>query len=186
MNREFLQRALDALIAVLTRDERNTCQHESTHRGGAIWEFCDDCGANWADDMGGKPKWNDPSEWGAAKAVIAELRAALAAPVAPAEPASEPVAYATRNEDGDRTHLWFPKDLAEARTYCEDDEEPEPLYTHAIPPDVQRDAERYRWLASEHGWWLLKHFPAVRPYVNACEVIDESIDAAMTAPKVTP
>jgi len=86
MNRELMQRALDALVAVLTRDERNTCQHESTHRGGTIWEICDDCGAKWADDMGGRPKWKDPSEWGAANAVIAELRAALAAPVATAEP----------------------------------------------------------------------------------------------------
>ena len=36
-----------------------TCTHESTHRGGAIWEICDDCGDKWADDRGGKPafKW---------------------------------------------------------------------------------------------------------------------------------
>jgi hypothetical protein len=43
---------------------------------------------------------------------------------------------------------------------------------------LREDAERYRWLAKEHGWWLLKHFAAVRPYVDASEVIDESIDAA--------
>lgn len=42
-----------------------------------------------------------------------------------------------------------------------------------------KDAARYRWLAKEHGWWLLKHFPAVRTYFDASEVIDESIDAAM-------
>jgi len=43
---------------------------------------------------------------------------------------------------------------------------------------VRKDAERYRWLAKEHGWWMLKHFPAVRPYVEASEVIDAAIDAA--------
>lgn len=46
---------------------------------------------------------------------------------------------------------------------------------------LRKDAERYRWMAKEHGWWLLKHFQAVRPYVDAIEVIDESIDAAMSA-----
>lgn len=44
---------------------------------------------------------------------------------------------------------------------------------------LRKDAERYRWLAIKHGWWLLKHFPAVRPYLDASEVFDESIDAAM-------
>lgn len=44
---------------------------------------------------------------------------------------------------------------------------------------LRDEAARYRWLAKEHGWLLLKHFPAVRPYVDASEVIDESIDAAM-------
>ena len=43
------------------------------------------------------------------------------------------------------------------------------------------DADRYRWLAKEHGWWLLKRFRAVRPYVDPSEVIDESIDAAIAA-----
>lgn len=41
--------------------EDNTCTHENTYRGGAIWEICDDCGDKWADDRGGKPafKWPD-------------------------------------------------------------------------------------------------------------------------------
>jgi hypothetical protein len=35
------------------------CPHEERHRGGVIWEICDACGAQWADDRGGfKP---DPS-----------------------------------------------------------------------------------------------------------------------------
>ena len=40
---------------VLEYAERETCTHEETHRGGAIWEICDSCGAKWADDAGGKP-----------------------------------------------------------------------------------------------------------------------------------
>ncbi len=34
----------------------NTCSHENTHRGGVLWEICDDCGAKWADDEGGRPE----------------------------------------------------------------------------------------------------------------------------------
>ena len=44
---------------------------------------------------------------------------------------------------------------------------------------MSKDAARYRWLAGNHGWWLLKRLPAVRPYLSASEVIDDSIDAAM-------
>jgi hypothetical protein len=69
--REVNAQLLVALRAVLNRDELNTCQHEDTHRGGAIWEICDSCGAKWADDKGGKPKWKDPAEWTRAYAAIA-------------------------------------------------------------------------------------------------------------------
>lgn len=60
----------EALAALLTRDMRNTCQHENTHRGGSIWEICDDCGWKWADDEGGKPEWQDPPEWVEARAAL--------------------------------------------------------------------------------------------------------------------
>ncbi len=40
--------------------------------------------------------------------------------------ALEPTAWLTRNDEGDPQMLFF--DPAEARTYCDDDEEPEPLY----------------------------------------------------------
>jgi len=53
---------LKALQALLARDILNTCQHDSTHRGGVIWEICEGCGAKWSDDRGGKPKWKDPVE----------------------------------------------------------------------------------------------------------------------------
>ena len=61
---------LEALKDMLLRDEKNTCQHEETHRGGAIWEICDSCGSMWADDEGGKPGWEDPKEWTQARAAI--------------------------------------------------------------------------------------------------------------------
>jgi hypothetical protein len=64
-----------ALLALLIRDTQNTCPHENTHRAGAQWEICDDCGTRWADDMGGKPAWEDPQEWVAARAAIANWAA---------------------------------------------------------------------------------------------------------------
>ena len=64
-------RLREALKNLLDRDERNTCQHEETHRSGFLWEICDVCGAKWADDMGGKTEWKDPLEWVAARAALA-------------------------------------------------------------------------------------------------------------------
>ena len=43
------------LRSVLEYAERETCTHEETYRGGAIWEICDSCGAKWSDEEGGKP-----------------------------------------------------------------------------------------------------------------------------------
>jgi hypothetical protein len=63
-----------ALRRLLMRDERNTCQHEETSRGGVIWEICDACGASWADDRGGKPAWADPPEWIEARSALKEAQ----------------------------------------------------------------------------------------------------------------
>jgi hypothetical protein len=65
---------LEALERLLLRDMMNTCQHEETHRGGAIWEICDQCDAKWADDRGGKPKWQEPVEWTLAESAIAAVK----------------------------------------------------------------------------------------------------------------
>jgi len=65
---------LEALEAMLARDQRNTCQHEKTHRGGSIWEICNWCGCKWADDEGGKPDWVEPKEWVKASAAIAKAK----------------------------------------------------------------------------------------------------------------
>jgi hypothetical protein len=74
---ELLRQARDALAGLLSRDTRNTCQHENTHRGGVLWTICDDCGAKWADDRGGMPAWQDPPEWTRADSAIAAIDAAL-------------------------------------------------------------------------------------------------------------
>lgn len=62
-----------ALGGLLSYVERNTCQHDETHRGGALWEICDQCGTKWADDRGGKPKFKWHSD-------ITNARAALSPP----------------------------------------------------------------------------------------------------------
>jgi hypothetical protein len=40
----------ERLAALLIYAERVTCQHDETHRGGAIWTICDGCGMRWSDD----------------------------------------------------------------------------------------------------------------------------------------
>ena len=67
---EIIRELVAALAGVLKRDEINTCQHEDTYRGGAIWEICRGCDAKWADDKGGKPEWRDPPEWLRARAAL--------------------------------------------------------------------------------------------------------------------
>ena len=66
------KRLEEALENLLRFAECQICYHESTHRGGNIWTICDDCGAKWADDEGGKPKFKEPNE-------IVNARKALAA-----------------------------------------------------------------------------------------------------------
>lgn len=65
-----------ALANLLKFAERNTCQHDETHRGGAIWTICNACGKKWADDQGGYTPFEEPAELEAA-------RLALTSPVAP-------------------------------------------------------------------------------------------------------
>lgn len=70
-----IQKALDALKGVTAYAELQVCEHESTHRGGTIWEICDDCGAKWADDRGGKKKFEPPVAIKNAREAIAALEA---------------------------------------------------------------------------------------------------------------
>lgn len=73
------------LSDLLAYAENQTCSHESTHRGGAIWEICDDCGAKWADDQGGKPEYVRPPEFEAAEQMLKEISATEADAVAVVE-----------------------------------------------------------------------------------------------------
>lgn len=70
-NQSEVQRLRGALTQLLSYAERQICAHDNTHRGGAIWEICDDCGAKWADDEGGKPEFKWPNEIEAARAALA-------------------------------------------------------------------------------------------------------------------
>lgn len=60
-----------ALAELLEYVDRNTCTHEDTHRGGAIWTICDGCGMKWADDEGGFVPHQDAPAVAAARAALA-------------------------------------------------------------------------------------------------------------------
>lgn len=62
-----LRKLITQLLYII---DKNTCQHEETHRGGAIWTICDGCGMKWADDRGGFVPYIEPG-------VVTEARAAL-------------------------------------------------------------------------------------------------------------
>lgn len=67
-------RLVDALEDVVSEIESNTCPHDNTYRGGAIWEICEDCGGKWADDMGGKPEFAWPESVETARNLIHAYR----------------------------------------------------------------------------------------------------------------
>lgn len=66
----------EALDNAIKEIERNTCTHEDTHRGGAIWTICEGCGMKWADDEGGFQPYQDSE-------LLIRLRAALNQQVKP-------------------------------------------------------------------------------------------------------
>ena len=63
---------LAALKGALLEIELNTCEHEDTYRGGAIWTICHRCGAKWADDEGGFVPHQDSTVVVSARAAIAK------------------------------------------------------------------------------------------------------------------
>lgn len=65
---------VEALEGVVSEIERVTCLHENTHRGGVLWEICEDCGTKWADDRGGKPEFSWPDSVEKARTLIAAHR----------------------------------------------------------------------------------------------------------------
>lgn len=62
----------DLVQSLVDHIESETCLHEHTHRSGAIWEICDDCGCQWADDRGGRPEFNWPKPVERAHAMLAD------------------------------------------------------------------------------------------------------------------
>jgi hypothetical protein len=123
------------------------------------------------------PKSND----GMMQERMEDLRAELAVGD---KPASEPVAwrYVPSDAWGDQLVTQDPKTVELAKQFGRD---VEPLYTHAIPPGVQRDAERYRYHRSVGGKsWHRVELPG--SVLATGDVFDAATDAAMTAPKVTP
>ena len=76
-DRKLLELALDALLGVVNLAVKNICPHDETHRGGAIWEICNACGAKWADDEGGKPAYVEPITLTNAYQAIAALKEAI-------------------------------------------------------------------------------------------------------------
>lgn len=73
------------LSDLLAYAENQICQHENTHRGGSIWEICDDCGAKWSDGHGGKPEYVFPPALEAAEQMINQINATEADAVAVVE-----------------------------------------------------------------------------------------------------
>jgi len=59
----------DVMPDLIRLAENDNCSHQSTYRGGVLWEICDQCGAKWADDEGGKPPYVEPP------AIVAASRA---------------------------------------------------------------------------------------------------------------
>lgn len=57
--------------ALVHHIERETCTHEETYRGGAIWEICRDCGEKWSDDRNPKPEFAWPKCVEDARALLA-------------------------------------------------------------------------------------------------------------------
>jgi hypothetical protein len=60
----------DALGKLLAHVDRETCTHEETYRGGAIWTFCRQCGRKWADDRGGFEPHEDAPAVAAARVLL--------------------------------------------------------------------------------------------------------------------
>jgi hypothetical protein len=57
-----LKEALETIEALQAVIQRRVCFHESTHRGGVLWEICDDCGVQWSDDRNPKPAVDEDLE----------------------------------------------------------------------------------------------------------------------------
>ena len=67
MKKKHYRKALEDLLRHV---DAETCTHEETHRGGAIWTICDSCGRQWADDRGGFKPHEDAPAVAAARLIL--------------------------------------------------------------------------------------------------------------------
>jgi hypothetical protein len=51
----------ELLSKLLSFADAQICRHEDTYRGGYLWEICRECGAQWSDDQGGMPEFEEPA-----------------------------------------------------------------------------------------------------------------------------
>ena len=80
-------RLAEALREFALYADADICRHESTSRGGVLWEICNDCGMRWADDRGGKPEFELPSPIVEAQEALAAYEASKSAPAVREVPA---------------------------------------------------------------------------------------------------
>lgn len=64
------QADVDLIRALVKLHDLNTCTHEETYRGGAIWTICPQCDRKWADDQGGFVPYADPPAVQQARALL--------------------------------------------------------------------------------------------------------------------
>ena len=83
---EAIRAAVEALQWTIRKIDAETCAHEDTYRGGAIWTICRDCDRKWADDRGGFIPYTEPKELTSARSALSLLRSAM-------EEGEEPVAW---------------------------------------------------------------------------------------------
>lgn len=65
---------LEALNRLLRHVDSETCEHEDTYRGGAIWTICRDCGRKWADNRGGFVPHKDAPPVANVRALLAKYQ----------------------------------------------------------------------------------------------------------------
>ena len=135
------ERAAEVLAALREADSR-ICRHESTHRGGAIWEICDDCGQQWADDKGGRK----PDPWPEMMEAAVDAIRALSAPGEAVVAAMVPACHGLRRKGTAAIIGILPNKIidrpASSAEYLRDYEEV-PLYTQpAAQPEFLRARRR--------------------------------------------
>ena len=64
-----METALEGMLRFI-----NVCDHTNTHREGAIWTKCDDCGKRFADDEGGVTPDSDPPQLAKALAALTKAK----------------------------------------------------------------------------------------------------------------